>query len=112
MSLDIWLELPVDTGNPEVTTTRFYKANYTHNVIDMWSRAGVYHVLYMDEGRPAGDALPVLKAGLLHMEIYPDEYTSLNPKNGWGDYESAREFLARFIAACEEYPKTIISRSK
>lgn len=96
MSLDIYLRA--------VRMTTLYSSNYTSNVIPMWHKAGVYEALYKSEGQKAESVIPVLHAGIKDMEEKPDEYILLNPKNGWGDYHSALEFLKEFTRACEENP--------
>lgn len=82
----------------------------THNLAPMWRIAGVMDALYESDGHRAGEFLPVLRAGLAHMEAHPDVYTPLNPANGWGNYEGALEFLREWIAECEPRPEaTIVS---
>ena len=50
--------------------------------------------------------------GIIDMQNKPDEYKLLNPKNGWGDYDGALEFLVDFLVACDQHPKSIVGVSK
>lgn len=87
-----------------------YWGNYTHNVASMWDLAGIFDDLYKSVEKNAIDIVENLKKGYRKMVEKPAEFKRLNPSNGWGRYESALEFLAEVIRACEEYPDSIISR--
>ena len=60
------------------------------------------------EGKTGEDARPIVNRGVYKMKRNPDEYISMNPKNGWGDYESALRFLEKFLELCHEHPKATI----
>lgn len=96
MSLDIWLTKlqPVD----------IFSANYTHNVIPMWKEAGVFEVLYESQGRKARDIVETLKKGVDHMRDNPAIFINLNPKNGWGSYETALPWLQNLVEQCLKNP--------
>ena len=108
MSLDIWLTIEVDTGGDKPYTIQLYDTNMTHNVIPMWSKAGVYDALYNSEGKQASEILESLKAGVADMTSNPEDYKELNPDNGWGSYESALYWLKQFTQACNSHPKAVI----
>lgn len=112
MSLDIWLSIDVDTGGKEPHNITLFDANYTHNVVPMWKKAGCYDALYMSDGKLAGNVLPELEAGLAAMKADPEGFKQLNPLNGWGNYDSALKFLEEFTEACRAHPKTTIGVSK
>lgn len=105
MSLDIWLRcshnLIVD-GNH----------NYTHNVREMWIKAGCYDALYSSDGKKASETLPILNQAILHMSANADEYRKLNPANGWGSYEGALTFLKEWRDFCEQHLDLLIVVSK
>ena len=86
--------------------------NYTHNVIEMWVKAGCYDALYNSEGRCAENLVPVLYAAIQDMLKRPAEYKALNPDNGWGDYDGALKFLLRIHEICLLFPSAIVSISK
>ena len=108
MSLDIWLEVAVDAGGEEPVWVELYSGNYTHNVVPMWEKAGVYDALYNSGGKLAGEIVDALERGIHHMESHPDEYKALNPENGWGSYEGALAFLREVADACKKYPRATI----
>lgn len=89
-----------------------YSGNMTHNVADMWREAGCYDALYNSEGMCAETIKPFLQKALKAMVINKKGYETLNPENGWGDYQSAIEYLKEVLEACENNPEGIISISK
>lgn len=46
-----------------------------------------------------------LRRGIAAMEVDPDSYRTLNPENGWGDFDSQLVALRELLAACEQAPK-------
>ena len=112
MSLDFHLEMEIDTGGDEPYQVNLFNANYTHNVTNMWRLAGCYHALYESDGAIASTIIDELQLGLTAMENAPFTYIALNPKNGWGDYYTAKSFLHRVLEACRAHPKATISISK
>lgn len=104
MSLDFSLE--------EVKPTEVYWRNVTHNVSAMWREAGCYDALYNSDGLRARDLLPFLRRGMVAMGNDPAKFEKLNPTNGWGCYQSAREFLLEVIKRCEEHPDATVRISK
>lgn len=104
MSLDILLT--------ETLPTEVCDMNYTHNVTNMWRKAGVYDALYMSEGKKASEVIKQLEDGIKHMTENPEEYIKMNPENGWGSYETALPWLKEFCCSCKEHPEAIIGVSK
>lgn len=101
MSLDIWLRCPhcnLTVGD----------LNYTHNVREMWIKAGCYDALYNSDGKKASETLPILHQAILHMSNNGPEYIQLNPANGWGSYEGALKFLKEWREICEQHPDMLI----
>lgn len=117
MSYDIWLE--IDTGNGNVATVDNC-LNYTSNVARMWHTAiqgavigGVQmEALYDLDELEAGTCAPALRHAIAAMLADPQTYAAMNPANGWGDAEGAREFLEKVADLCEAHPsmKVRISR--
>lgn len=104
MSYDIYLQ--IDTGAEE-TVTVVEVGNYTTNVSGMWAEALGFR-LYEISGRTAADAVPDLDRAIAAMQADPDTYQAMNPKNGWGDYSGALEYLRTLRNACVRHPKTQI----
>lgn len=44
--------------------------------------------------------------------LHADAMRAQNPKNGWGDFDSYRDFLARFVALCREFPHRTVELSR
>lgn len=114
MSIDI--DLSIDTGHGLVSVVDV--GNYTHNCQSMWSHA------LKETGAPitrlcsfhlvdVETALPMLENAVAHMDDPANEavYIAMNPKNGWGNFESAREYLRRLMLACRDNPKCTIETS-
>ena len=111
MSLDISLGMAIDTGGRSLYPVNLYDGNYTHNVVPMWKRAGVYKALYRSTGKTAAEILPTLEAGISAMEKDPAGFFLLNPSNGWGSYRGALAFLREVRDACKRHPKAIVEVS-
>ena len=112
MSLDIYLEMKVDTGGNEPYELELAWKNITHNVSPMWSKAGCYEALYESHGKPASEYIEVLRAAVADMEAKPDEYKALDASNGWGRYIHALPWLQEWLEACEKHPKATIYVSR
>lgn len=110
MSIWIYLEIEIDTGNKPYTPV-LYEDNITHNLTGMWDEAGIYDCIYKKENETAGSILPTLKQGFAAMQSNPSKYRALEINN-WGTYEDAMTFLENLIQACEDYPKAIIRVAK
>lgn len=108
MSLDIYLEVSIDTGGKEPFVAEIHHQEITHNVSPMWREAGVYEAIYKSDGRAAGEFLPAIRAGVGIMRSNPSRFSRLNPPNGWGDSEGALRFLEGWLRACEGHPKATI----
>lgn len=108
MSLDFTLSIDVEVGAPELCRVYLFDTNATHNLIPMWSKAGVYEALYRSAGRNAGDIIETLQAGLNDMIQNPYDYRALNPENGWGTYEEAVIWLTDVLNACIRFPLATI----
>ena len=47
-------------------------------------------------------AQPVLLKLFIEMHVHKEELESMNPKNGWGDYESAKAWVLKLWNASRE----------
>lgn len=115
MSLDVYLEVEVDTGGPEKRTFRIYEANYTHNCGNMAEEAGIYSHVWRPEEigiKTAGQLIEPLRNGIWLMEDEPKRFIALNPKNGWGSYETFVPWLRKYLEACIENPKATVRASR
>ena len=110
MSLDVYLR--IKTVRSEVTV---YRDNITHNLGKMAGEAGVYEALWRPdehEYETAKQIIPILKAGLALLQGDQARFEAFNPENGWGDYDGLVEFVADYLAACEEFPEATIYVSR
>jgi hypothetical protein len=112
MSLDVYLQFEVDTGGPELRTFTVFEANYTHNCNTMASEAGIYEYVWRPEEcqdvKTAKDLIEPLRRGIKLMEDDPKRFIALNPKNGWGSYDTFLPWLRNYLQACIENPKATI----
>ena len=104
--------MSIDFSLSQIQKTVVFDTNMTHNVSVFWRTAGCYDAIYNSDGMKASEVVPFLKRGYDTMVASPDTYRSMNPKNGWGNYDICIEWLGEIITACDQYPNSIISISK
>lgn len=109
MSLDFCI---IDEGKASGIKIELFSKNSTHDVAPMWKKAEIFDELYESNGKQPKEIVEQLEQGLFMMQIHSDKYKPLNPKNGWGNYESAIKFLLEVIEACKLYPEAIIKISR
>ena len=124
MSLDIYLIEPVPEGAREPLNhcdsctcrsdpwSTLFSANITHNLVPIWTAAGVYEALYESEGKIAEAIIPALSLGLVRMKGDPARFRRLNASNGCGTYEGAVPWLDALLRACMDHPKALIRVSR
>lgn len=118
MSLDVYLEGPAETvtcvcsecdhEHTRVVRATLYQANITHNLGAMAEEAGLYMWLWRPDELGvtcARELIEPLKAGLALLRSDPAKYEAFNAPNGWGLYKHFVPFVAKYLAACEEYPE-------
>lgn len=83
--------------------------NYTYNVSAMFQQAfpGGSGLSCL-HGQTASAAIPMLRAAILHMEDNRVAMLQLNPPNGWGDCDSALDWLRRILVVCVDYPDDLV----
>lgn len=109
MSLDFYI---VDEGKASGIEIELFSINITHNVSPMWRKAEIFDELYKSNGKQPKEIVEQLEQGLFMMQIHSEDYKSLNPKNGWGDYKNAVQFLSEVIESCKLYPEAKIKISR
>jgi hypothetical protein len=100
------------TMTQEEPTDLVYQANITHNLSGMADEAGLYEPLWHPEAlgfTTAQQLITPLRTGLQVLQADPARFQSLNPPNGWGTYEGLVQFVAAYLAACEQYPEATVS---
>jgi hypothetical protein len=107
VSYDVWLE--IDTGGPEPAVVSEAR-NMTSNVAPMWRLAGADLAHFA--GMPAVECIPDLRKAIAKMEDDPAPYRALNPRNGWGDYESCLGYLRALLADFLNHPKATVKVSR
>lgn len=106
MSWDI--SLHIDTGGPDPACV-YDCGNMTYNVNSMYAKAlNIESFSDFLHGKICSELLPALAQGYSDMLTNPDAYRALTPENGWGNYESALEFLEAIIKGCRLHPKAFI----
>lgn len=119
MSIDVYLQLPEfstceNCGHKtEVGSSEVYSANYTHNIISIAKEVDLYYPIWRpEEMNPpiayAKDLVSLLLSGIERMRTHKDSLVLLNPKNGWGSYETFLPWVEKYIQACQDYPEAVI----
>ena len=113
MSLDVYLDLPVDSGNPEITAINVYSGNITHNLGEMASALNVFDLLWSPpSGCKAKDLTSHLAIAISALEEYPDYYNEFNAANSWGTREQFIPWLKDLLEKCEKYPNSIFHSTR
>lgn len=77
---------------------------HTYNLTPMWRLAGVFNASRDLDGQTARSILTRAVEGLSRAVQFPEQFRSLNPENGWGDYEGFVEMLTLLAIRCAENP--------
>ena len=101
MSWDVWLEI----DDEEIADC----GNMTWNVAPMYyealeSERGIGGL----DGMTGEEASKYLVGAISKMVNDPDKYKAMNPKNGWGCYGGALEFLITIRNYCDNNSKAIV----
>jgi len=103
MSYDI--DIQIDTGTGDLHTIEEV-GNYTSNLAGMWWDAFGYSFADLD-GRSCSEAAPLIAAALVKMRDPAnfEKYKAMEPSNGWGDMDSAIDFVQKTHDACLRHPR-------
>jgi len=107
MSLDVSLMV--------VQPCEVFTANITHNLNRMAKEAGIYQHLWRPEElgiTKAAELVTPLAEGLARLKQAPEKYKTLNPENGWGNYECLVEFVKKYLQACIDNPSADVEVSR
>lgn len=83
----------------------------THNLAYMADRAGLYVPVWTPEQIgiiKAAQMIEPLRQGLAQLKASPDIFRCMEPRNGWGTYDSFVEFLQQYLDVCERNPDATI----
>lgn len=112
MSLDIWLEIEVDTGGLKPHKVELMSGNITSNLTKMAIEAGIYTCLWhpedLGEKVTAEQLIKPLQEGLEKLKANPEYYKQFNAPNGWGTYDDFIPFIERVLQGCKEHPKSFV----
>jgi hypothetical protein len=95
--------------------TCVFDGNITHNLGDMADAAGIYKACWRPEEigvTTAGQLVSLLRAGLNLLHSDPARFKQYDSPNGWGRYENFVQWVAKYLAACEQHPAATISISR
>jgi hypothetical protein len=95
------IDLVTDTETVEVFD------GHTYNLTPMWRMAGVFETSRDLDGLRGREIHGRAVDGLRRAVSFPEQFRSLNPANGWGDYEGFVEMLTRLAIRCAEYPTAV-----
>ena len=105
MSYDVWME--ADLGGPEPVAVELLEINYTYNVSKMFS-AAIGETPSKWNGKPASEVREACLKILAAFEADPAKFQAMNPENGWGDFDGARNFIRSISDACQKAPRAIV----
>ena|GEM_PF-1078603 len=110
MGYDVWFK--ADLGGDDPITVGRNDINYTYNCGQMFATAlssvGTDMKLSDLSGRKCGDCIGLLTDAINHMHANHKTYTAMNPRNGWGDYVDATDFLKDILDECICMPNATI----
>jgi hypothetical protein len=95
-----------------VDSADVYSANITGNLSKMAAEAGLYQALWEPHLFgifTAQQLITPLRDGLALLRRDPERFKPFNPENGWGNYEGLVQFIADYLAACEQHPTAKVS---
>ena len=104
MSWDIWLAVEVDGKDVEVVPS----VNYTHNCNGMIRAAGFDRWPYELDGMHCGDFCRRLETTLGRLRADPGWFRTMNPPNGWGDYDSLVQVLSELLDSFDRFPSATV----
>lgn len=108
MSYDVYVEM--DAGGPEPMFVDL--GNMTSNVSGIWKKA-MYGTGVADfDGKEARECVNVLEEGIEQMKLYPERFRDMEPSNGWGSVDGAREYLERLRDGFLRYPRATVRVSR
>jgi len=108
MSLDVYLEVEVDTGGESPHVVELFSANITHNLNVMADAAGIYGALWRpDENgiETAGQLIEPIAEGIRVLRSDPERFRTYEPENKWGTYDNFVPWLEKYLEACKAHPK-------
>lgn len=105
MSADYWLEIKIPALPEPIRLCE--NLNVTYNLGPMLRAAGFppWQALI---GAPASETGGMLAGVRDELIRAPDKYRNYNPTNGWGTYEAALGFVARFAEECALNPEATV----
>ncbi len=99
MSYAIWvIEYP---GQEEP-----YSWSYTQNCAEMWRVAGADLAAFHQ--RLAAECEPLLREAIKKLRRWPSFFRSMNPKNGWGSYDTLIPMLESLANAMRDAPQATV----
>jgi hypothetical protein len=65
--------------------------------------------IYTIDNNPVKESIEILQLAIENMRNNPDYYKTMNPPNGWGDYEGALKVLTDLLDACKTNARSKIA---
>lgn len=106
MSYDVYLV--ADLGGPEMVSLGLLDANMTWNLRPMFAAVNDGDGPQEWDGKPASEIADLLTKTLAAFDADPARFEAMNPPNGWGNFEVAKSFTRRVLAACLSAPKAVV----
>jgi hypothetical protein len=114
MSYDVSFRRNVENMEGELYLNESY--NMTSNVNPMYHAAGLglgdpdFWIGYLDK-KSTKEVAAILIPVYGWLVAHPDEMRELEPKNGWGSYETALQFLREIYDTCLDHPECFLEVS-
>ena len=86
-----------------------FSANYTSNVRAMWACRQAPDGIRGLDGKKGVELLFALRSIRDNMEFNQTVVRELEPKNGWGDFDSAYALIGQLILAACRFPNERLS---
>ncbi|WP_395443608.1 hypothetical protein [Caulobacter sp. UC70_42] len=106
MSYDVYLD--IDAGGPEPVTLSILEANMTWNLRPMFAEVNNGDGPQEWDGKLARDVAEILVKTLDAFNREPAKFRAMNPANGWGDFDGARQFAMTVLDACHAAPNATV----
>lgn len=109
--MSYWTWVEIDTGGPHNARVED-SINMTSNVSPMWAAALGFAFRDLD-GMNCAEATPHLERAIAYFDdpANAESLKAMEPENGWGSVEGAREYLANILGWCRDHPKAQIGMS-
>ena len=98
-----------------ILSNEVFTQNITHNLGKMAGEAGLYEVLWRPDEQGytrAWQIIEPLSKGLANLIENRAHLETLNPANGWGNYDNLLQATSQYLASCIQNPEARVDVSR